>query len=771
MATRVAPVAQVNLKDPGQRFQVKHDGFAQADLVAAMLENGRAISNYVDWQGQPATGAAARHSAARVVGRGSLNAVIARPFLDLSQEIGLGHFDQIGGTWQALKGIGLPGEVKLYQSDGQANLATGLQSRFDLPNNPVICLSLYRAEPGPDHDWAAAPPRTEVHFGIAARENWALVLPYAGPLYLMYNDPVEGWRRVSETERSITVPTLEGFGAGQRMLLWIACIRDRIVMSTDGFAEDVWIYEQPGRTLRIPGGPIRIEHTGGQWMVSMFGVRMPTAQIDSAGIEAGYDSVQSTGELILQTQRHPVVDNDENVLAEVSGEDTTLSRTDLTPTQRAWRATIAPHVHTQTGVGTDPETGAPVDFTTCVSPELYTVQIGQYAEVQDNGEPASSEVASDVIALESDHPDRERAVLCELEMDNQGGAYTEIEEHRRVDVRLGWEMSDASVETAAAMSGYIVEPPPMTAAGGESELALTLLDPTIRLRDEKADGRCPVFDGWAVIDVFRWVLDRCGFDRSEQVLEDTGTVLSAGQPEKPLWRPEPGKSWLEFLREVAAYDSGAAVFFDEQGRVVKACPHCRTARSAADVAQHDGSTTGACPSTVDWQLYTRGGEAVDPQAEGEVLQIRRPRRSLSAARDFANFVVVTGCGEDAESVVATAYDSASLYDPSSDRYVGWRKMHVEALERYISQETVERLCADRFAELSRRPEHIDVFTPLLPEMRIGNVVEVSGGESVGAEGRLYRVTAVRHRLDRRRDDAGGAVTRITARWLADEAPQ
>ncbi|MGI5820116.1 MAG: hypothetical protein ACOX9R_18680 [Armatimonadota bacterium] len=766
MATRVAPVAEVRLNQPGQRYQVKYDGFARTEMVAEMLACGRAHSNYVDWQGQPGSPLSARHSAARVVGPGTLNAVIARPFLDLSQQIGLGHFDSLGGTWQALKGIGLPGEVKLYQSDGRPDLATGMQSRFDLPRDPVICLSLYRAEPAPEHDWAAHPPRTEIKFGIAGRENWALVLPYAGPLYLMYNDPEEGWRRVSETERSIVVPTLEGFGAGQRMLLWVACIRDRIVMSTDGFAEDVWIYEQPGQALRIPGGPIRLEHMGGQWMFSMFGIQMPTAQIDSVGIEAGYATQESAGELILQTQRLPVLDNDETVLAQVTGEDTTALRGDLTPTQRAWRATIAPHVHTEEDVGVDPDSGDPVGFTTCVSPELYTVQIGQYAEVLDNGEATCEEIARDVIALESDHPDRERAALCELQIDNQLGAYTEIEEHRRVEVSLGWELSDESVETAAVISGYIVEPPPMTAAGGESELALPLLDPTIRLRDEKADGRCPVFDGRPVIEVFRWVLDRCGFARSEQMLEDTGAVLSAGQPERPLWQVEPGTGWLEFLREVAAFDHGAGIFFDEAGRFVKACPHCRTARTAAEVADHDGSATGACPSEVAWRLFTRGSEASGPTASGEVLQIRRPRRSLSTAREFANYVVVSGLGADGQPVEASALDAASLYDPGSDRYVGWRKMHVEALERYVGEETVARICAERFAALSRRPEQIEVYTPLLAEARIGQVVQVLGGESVGADGRLYRVTGVLHRLDRRRKDAGAAVTRIAARWIA-----
>ncbi|MGC9318678.1 MAG: hypothetical protein ACP5KN_11675 [Armatimonadota bacterium] len=764
MAERVSPVAQVELLDPGQRYQVKYDGFARADLVADLLATGRAGSNYVDWQGQPAVGGAARHSAAMVVGRGELNAVIARPFLDHFQEIGLGHFQTLAGTWHALKGIGLPNEVKLYQSDGAPDQMTGVESRFDLPNNPIFCVSLYRAEPGPDHDWSAHLPRTEIDFGIAGREGWRLVVPYGGPLYLMRRIP-SGWERVSETERTVRVPTLEGFSAGQRLFLWIACLRERIVMSTDGFADDIWVYERPGYYLRIPGGKLRLTHVGGQWMFSMFPITMASAEIDSAGIEAGYDTGDSLGELLLQAQRLPVVDNDDNVLAEVTAEDTTDSRDDLTATQRAWRATIAPYTHLQESVGIDPDTGEPVDFTTQVSPELYTMQIGQYAEVIDNGEPGATEIGDDVIAIESDHPDRLRTGLCEMELDNQLGQHTDIEEHRAVRVSMGWEISDSQVETAATLSGYVVEPPPLTAEGGDNELSLTVLDPMIRLRDEKSDGRCPVFDGWAVKDVFHWVLDRCGLARAEQDLEDTGTVLSAGQPERPLWYAEPGRPWVEFLEQVARFDYNAGIFFDESGTFLKACRHCRTKRTAEDVTRHDGSATGACPTAVAWELYTRGAAASDPEAAGEILRIRRPRLSLSAAREFANYVMVSGVGPDGMPIAAVAYDAASLYDPGSDRYVGWRKMHVEALEAYISQELVNRLCQDRFAELSQRPEHIEIITPLLAEVRIGQVIAVRGGESVGAEEKTYRVAAVRHMVDRRRKDAGAAVTRIEARWI------
>ncbi len=767
MATRVAPVAAVELLEAGQRYQIRYDGFARADLVADLLATGRARSNYVDWQGDPAVGAWARHSAAMVVARGELNTVIARPFLDHTQSIGLGHFAPIAGTWQALKGLGLPNEVKLYQADGAPDQMTSIESRFDLPHNPVFCVSLYRAEPAPEHDWTAWPPRTEIHFGIAGRENWALVLPYAGSLFLMYNGE-DGWERVCETERSVRVPTLEGFASGQRLLLWVACLRDRIVMSTDGFADDIWVYEQPGTRLRIPGGRLRLSHVGGQWMFSMFATKMATAEIDSAGIDFGYETGESLGEVLLQLQRRPVLDNDDNVLAEVTAVDTTDVRTDLTATQRAWRATIPAYTYEQEDVGTDPETGEPVDFRTCVSPELYTAQHGQYADVMDNGEPVCADIAADVLALEVDHSERLQTAACDLELDNQVGQHSDLEEHRRANVSVGWTMSGAGTETHQVLSGYIVEPPPAIEAGGESTLEVALLDPMVRLRDEKADGRCPVFDGWAVTEVFHWVLDRCGLARAEQDLEDTGTVLSAGQPERPLWHAEPGRPWLEFLREVARFDYNAGLFFDEAGTFVKACRHCRTKRTAEDVARHDGGASGACPTAVDWELYTRGSVASDPQAPGEVLRLVRPRRTLSSA-DFANYVVVAGLGDNGQPVAAVLYDPESLYDPASDRYVGWRKMHVEALESYTSQDTVNRLCQELLAELSQRPEHIQIATPLMPQVRIGQVVAVKGGENVGASDQKYRVTGVRHRLDRRRDDTRAAVTAISARWLGPAA--
>jgi len=761
MATRVTPVAQVDLYEPGQRYQAKYDGFARNDLVAELLARGEARANFVNWRGNPAAGSAARYSAAMTVAEGDLNCVIARPFLDLSQSIGLGHFTEQSGTWSALTGIGLPNEVKLYQSDGHPNNPTSVVSNFELPTNPVFCVSLYRAEPSPDHDWDACPPATEIHFGIGNRATWAIVLPYAETLYLMYHGD-DGWRRVTEVEQSVHIPTLEGFASGQRLFLWVAALRGTIAVSTDGFVEDVWVYQVPGYTLHVPKGQVSLHHNAGQWMFSFLPIKMPTAEIDSRPIEAGYDTLDSAGAPLLSIRHAAVVDDNLLELKKAVAEDTTEERTDLTTTQRAWKATIEPYLHEEIGVGTDPETGLPVDFRTHVSPQLYAVQIGQYAELLDNGEVEPTDLASDVIAVEGDHPDRLQGAAYDVRLDNQLGQHADLQEHQRVDVSLGWLMSDDTVALAQTMSGYVVEPPATVLPGGRGLLEVALLDPTMRLRDEKADGRCPAFDGWEVSEVCHWVLDRCGFDRSEQIIEDTGTKLSLGQPERPLWYPEPGRAWLDFLLEVGRFDFDAGIFFDEQGRFVKACRYCRTARTPEDLMQHDGTATGACPTTVDWELYTRGSAAPDPGEPGEILRLARPRRSLSAS-DFANYVAVCGIGPSGTPVSATAYDTASLYDPDSDRYVGWRKMHVEALESYISQDLVNRLCQERFAALSRRPEHIHIVTPLMPQMRIGQVIAVHGGETVGAEGQKYRIASVQHRLRRKQPSA--ATTTITAQWL------
>ena len=769
MAQRQYPIARVKAQEPGRTWQVRYDGFGQHDLLADLVRNGKVAVSSVDFAdlGLPIPGPAGLQApTAMLVDHRDLGCVVARPFLDTSQALGLGHFTTHGGAWVALPNHGLQGEVQLFQYQGEANQTIGVVSNFTLPTNPVFAVSLYRADPPPEFDWGQCAPCTELHFGVEAAAEWALVLPYGAPMYLMQHRAGQ-WHKVPETERTVRVPSLEGFSFGQRLLLWVAVWRGKLVISTDGFAQDMWVYTDPAGPIQIGSGKLALWHNTGQMMFSCFGIRMATATLDSAPVETGYLTEESTGEVLVRYRHLPVIDDQGRPLAQAQVADSTALRPDLNATQRAWRAQITPYVWEQDNVGVDPETGQPVGFRTCVSPELYSVTLGQYPQGEALTEPAVEDLSADVRRVEGDHSDRLRTVRYLLDLDNQLGQHLDLQEYQRVTVELGWRLDDASVEYTPALDGYVVEPPPEVLSGGRATLEVALLDDLLRLREEKADGRTPVFDGWSVQEVFRWALDRCGLPRGRQQLEDTGVVLSQGTPEEPLWLPEPGRSWLEFLEEVAQFDYGAGLWADAEGRVTKGCPHCRGLRTASDAARHDGTLTGACPSEAQWHLYTRHAAAPEPGEPGEILALSKPRLSASE-REFVNYVAVCGVGERGEPIRSVVYDPASLYDPTSDRYVGWRKMEVAALRNYTTQAEVNRLALELFAARSQRPEYVSLLTPLEPHMQIGQVVAVHGAEQVGAGEQLYRIQALRHRLERKPGRV--AVTWVKAKWLGSLTP-
>ncbi len=131
-----------------------------------------------------------------------------------------------------------------------------------------------------------------------------------------------------------------------------------------------------------------------------------------------------------------------------------------------------------------------------------------------------------------------------------------------------------------------------------------------------------------------------------------------------------------------------------------------------------------------------------------------------------NYVAVCGVGEDGRPIRSVVYDPASLYDPNSDEFVGWRKMEVQALPNYTTQAEVNRLAQEIFSKRSQRPEFIHLLTPLEPRMGIGQVLVVRGAEQVSATDQAYRIVALHHTA--RREQRRVAVTSIKARWLTAE---
>lgn len=761
MSRRVHPVARVRVYEPGAEPRVKHDGFGQYDVASDVMQHSQARVSMVDpaalglWSGMgyPTLYPAALHVPAKSGG-----SVICRPFLDTSQALGLGHFSTVGGTWHALKGLGLNQEVRLYQSDGTSNATTGLVSRFELPHNPMFAFSLYRAEPGPDHDWSQ-PPYTEIHFGIAEDDEWALVLPYGQSIDLVRRTAA-GWRTVATQEVAPVAPLLEGTAPGQRLVLWVGVIRNKIVLSTDGFVRTLWAFEDM-EPAAVRSGKVSVWHNAGQWAFSLLPVRMTEAVIESPPIETGFVTRQSAGPVVLEGRMIPVMDDGGQILAAPIIIDDSDTREGLSETERSWKVQINPLRYRQEDVGVDPETGEPAAFETWQSPEWLSAQVVQAAELTAGEEPVYQDISADAVAVEGEQAAGKLTAKYRVALDNQTGQHADLQENRRVSVALGWRMSDDTEAVAAIVDGQLVEPPVTVSGGGVSEALINVLDPMVRLRDEKADGRTPVFDGWPVREVFQWVLGRCGVPESEQDLEDTGTFMSTGTVEQPAWQVEPGRSWAEFLEEVARFDHNAAIYFDEVGAFCKTCRFCRQKRTAGDVAKHDGTAAGVCDRQVRWELFTRS-KLASGGSEGEILALRRDQKSL-APEEYANYVVVCGVDDTGRPMRATAFDAASLYDPTSERYVGWRKMDVTTVPGYVTPEAVNRLALERLQELGTKPEHVLVVTPLLPEVRVGQVMRINGGETAGVAGEVYRVEAVRHEVQRRPHEV--AVTEIEGKWM------
>jgi hypothetical protein len=756
MAERSHAISQVRLYEAARNYTLKYDGFARNNTVAELYRRGQLSMSPAEGGTFPEIGGTAVPGA-MLVQAGGLNALLARPRLDTTQAVGLGHFSPLAGSWLAMKSSGLGSEVKLYQYDGTSAL-TGIQSDFELPTNPVFAISLYRADLPWDFEWIS-PPYTEIHFGIADNDEWALSIPYGQPMLLSRYLDGE-WRKVSNSDEGLNIPVFEGMARGQRILLWFAVIRDHVVISTDGFVDQVWAHPlESGEVVRK--GHVSLWHNAGQWMYSFFPIAMDSCTVTGPAISAGYDTLDCTGAPILNYRHLPVTNDAGDVLQQVQMED--ITDTETPAGARQWQATLNPHTHVDFDVGSDPDTGESVDLQTCVSPELYSVQIGQYGEMLVGDDPASVDLADSVIAVSGDVGDDMRAARYSVTLDNQDGGLAAIDEYRPVDVALGWKLDDGTDTLQQVVSGYLAGPESDIAPAGTCTVHLETLDGMIRLRDEKVAGRAPVFDNWSVREAFEWVLQRCGIPPERRNLEDTGKILGRGEPEDPAWQPETGRSWTEVLAQMARYDHGAAFWFDEDGIFHKGCPYCRQARTEGDVVQHDGTATGACDCSVDWSMYTRPEVAPDPSAEGEILRLQRLRESL-AGSDYRNFVMVGGRDASGRPVRSMVYDADSVYDPSAPDYVGWRKMEVYQLRGTTSQAEANQLAAELLEEYGPDPEYVLIVTPLAPGMRIGDVVEIHGGEAAGADGGLYRIRHLRHRV--RQAPRKLAYTVIRAKALA-----
>jgi len=136
-----------------------------------------------------------------------------------------------------------------------------------------------------------------------------------------------------------------------------------------------------------------------------------------------------------------------------------------------------------------------------------------------------------------------------------------------------------------------------TSLKGKATGQIQMYDLLAAAAECQLDATLPPFDRWPVNEAIRFLLAYCGIGDSllqsyyycrtlgtdqydwayAPTIEDLGTKLNTGDPQKPLWVAEKGSSPIELIREMCFYDYGAALWCSN-GAIWKGCPYCRLPR-------------------------------------------------------------------------------------------------------------------------------------------------------------------------------------------------
>lgn len=628
----------------------------------------------------------------------------------------------------------------------------------------------------------------------------------------------------------------------------------------------------------VPAGHLQARHNAGMWFFSLLPL-LSYAGTDTAKLwgplhdaryplrDSGGSIVLDTEELVLQAQRrhkiqppgayNPGIYNaDENLegrvlVTDVTGTTDATSRAQATRTmKREWRAEYQPtkwahRFQRQYGaarnlpmqqyqtLGDDPLTAEAGygTFRTHVTPELYTVNKGEFARLVSVDTPIETDVhhlaPSVGFAIAPDAHGAE----CQMVLDNTQAEVRELRDQgsREITVELGYELDDNTTEYSRVLTGLILD-----SVASESALAMATVVPRVLdfqsvLARATADGMLPCFDGWAVWRVFQFILRRAGFSDNEmgigldaggnlvpdmtnvtQGIEDTNAYLSVGPPEKSLWLFAPNTPLATVLRNVAEYDYDATYWWSPTGVLTKGCRYCRRRRdgrvgqAVPSDPQHPqrhvepaGSNSSGCiahdivrsgdAQGIDHELYS----VVSDLASGgvsyvgpEILSFQVENvRAWGQARGFANRIQVTAPNRSSANVLYRRQRNASadvvtaiIDDPGGsidDPLVG-TYAHGEVIdhvydERLMHEADAVRKARELLARRASTTEYIELELPCNPQIAIGEVFRVHGGDiGTNVRNHVYRVTYVEH--DMPSQNPIDCRTRLGGIYLRTEAP-
>jgi hypothetical protein len=307
---------------------------------------------------------------------------------------------------------------------------------------------------------------------------------------------------------------------------------------------------------------------------------------------------------------------------------------------------------------------------------------------------------------------------------------------------------------------------------------LHLTDPLGMLQLAKWDRGDLNFRLWPPKDAIWQLGAMYGIPDSMWDLEDLGEVL------KGEWTWNPGTGIFQMMSDIATRGQrGAALWYDPLTCKIKTgCRYCGAQRLPYDpdvdevAANHDwihhqdnGWNSHGClhedrhrTSTDDeedpWDRDYRNGNGIDwslyvdqdeNRASLEFIENFAAKSGKLSSADYANRVMAEGKTFDGYPIRLWKADLKSIGSDGSfgmDRYIGWRITKVESVQGEGTYNLLDQKLSEMDAAFgNRRIETPPITLPLMPPLRVRNVVKIYGGDWVpNANEAKFRVTSVSH---------------------------
>ena len=823
MPRRTAGAYRVTLLAKGRRYGVQYPGAACKFKAGDMYKQKRSWASTFDATGMnlldtdpnlPLTA----QPTVQLYQLGDNAAFGSAAYRDNSQAIAGDDFTaSTNGKWDELKdweakdSSGWPGWV-LMQRDATESELQVVQSRFTLPANPFIALSLWRGEPTRDHDRITYPACTQVRFGLVRDDysQFSLVIPYGGEkAYLNAYNPVTAKYERMEPENS-DLPAFEGMAKGSRVELSIICADGKIGIAfsrgkggeckftmfplPERFIDGVdWsnTFGTPVEYQELCGpGPLVLHHNAGQFAFRWYPIYMPTAHLHYAGevdvhyplwaAPTGYKMTAANTWVFQQR----VWDWTPGNVPEAVGSPISVTPFNnngaTNATGFSWYADWTPYQwDMQYTLGGE---GGWTNTYTYATPLLYGVQCRADPYVYDfTTWPDDTDISADVLGLSVDHGEGGKIAQATLRLKNRAGTYRALAENQLVMIELGYTWSDGSSDFDAAATpyvfvGYVAAPGGMVQPGPQESFEVTLFDPLIRLRDMKAWGYEPDGQTMTAKAAVAWLAARGGFHADQMLLKGSDSAMSLGAPgldgeqtngrggwDNDSLLPSFGADLLDVALEYCRKDDESLLYCWPE-------PLVGFMLYKTDGAPGTVITGDAHPYRANGDLYTLEEDADDTSGTKYHIYDLQVQSVGMDAEEYADTVAVRGVDPAGTPFVAYATEANRIVDPTNaDWSGGWGHVYAEAREHCDNAAAAQVRAETVLAERKRRPKVATVTTDVIVLCKKGDRFKLTSAASSGpvynanVKDMEFRVTSVRH------DYAGpGAMPRmiLTGRSLS-----